>query len=401
MFLIDLESPVFISNQMAEPRHVLVLQSSSELYGSGKIIHQVLQIYRSEGLTPVVLLTGPGPLADLLIQEGFIVRIKNLGILRRKYVKPSGLINRLGKNIQAYSYLNQLHREFNFQLVYSNTLAVVVGAWWARRRNLPHIWHIHEILLGPSLLVRMLAKMLDASTVEPIVVSQAVGDHWKGKLKKARPEVIYNAIPYEPYLIEFPDAKKNLGIGGDKLVITMVGRINPGKGQLFFLEIAEILVSRFPQVHFLLVGDPFPGYESIEQEIIEKTEKPHFQNSVSYLGFRKNIPEILAATDIFVLPSILPDSFPTVILEAMASGKPVVATRSGGASEMVIHNKTGLLVAVGDVKKGAEALDKLIKNVALRIEMGNAARNRVLHEYSLEAFEDKIKNHLWRQLKKR
>jgi glycosyltransferase involved in cell wall biosynthesis len=385
---------------MIEPRHVLVLQSSSELYGSGKIIHQVLQVYRSEGLIPVILLTGPGPLADLLIQEGFIVRVKNLGILRRKYVKPSGLINRLSKNIQAYSYLNQLHREFNFQLVYSNTLAVVVGAWWARRRNLPHIWHIHEILLGPSPLVSMLAKMLDGSTTEPIVVSQAVGDHWKNKLKKARPEVIYNGIPYEPYLAEFPDAKKNLGIDEEKLVITMVGRINPGKGQLFFLEMAEILVNRFPQLHFLLVGDPFPGYEGIEQEIIQKIEKSQFQKSVSYLGFRKDIPEILAATDVFVLPSILPDSFPTVILEAMASGKPVVATRSGGASEMVIHEKTGLLVSIGDVKKGAEALDKLIKNVALRIEMGNAARNRVLHEYSLEAFEEKIKNHLWRQMRK-
>jgi glycosyltransferase involved in cell wall biosynthesis len=246
----------------------------------------------------------------------------------------------------------------------------------------------------------MLAKMLDGSTTEPIVVSQAVRDHWKNKLKKARPEVIYNGIPYEPYLIEFPNAKKNLGIEEDKLVITMVGRINPGKGQLFFLEIAEILVNRFPQLHFLLVGDPFPGYESIEQEIIQKIEKPQLQKSVSYLGFRKDIPEILAATDIFVLPSILPDSFPTVILEAMASGKPVVATGSGGASEMVIHEKTGLLGSIGDVKKGAEALDKLIKNVALRIEMGNAARNRVLHEYSLEAFEEKIKNHLWRQMRK-
>lgn len=385
---------------MNESRYVLVLQSSSELYGSGKIIRQVLQVYRSEGLIPVILLTGPGPLAELLIEEGYIVRIKNLGILRRKYVRPSGLINRLSKNIQAYSYLNQLHREFNFQLVYSNTLAVVVGAWWARRRRIPHIWHIHEILLGPSPLVSMLAKMLDASTAEPIVVSQAVGDHWKGKLKKARPEVIYNGIPYEPYLIEFPNAKKNLGIDKNELVITMVGRINPGKGQLFFLEIAEILVNRFPQLHFLLVGDPFPGYEGIEQEIIQKIEKTQLQKSVSYLGFRKDIPEILAATDIFVLPSILPDSFPTVILEAMASGKPVVATRSGGASEMVIHEKTGLLVSVGDVKKGAEALDKLIKNVALRIEMGNAARNRVLHEYSLEAFEEKIKNHLWRQMRK-
>lgn len=384
---------------MVEPRHVLVLQSSSELYGSGKIIHQVLQVYRSEGLIPVILLTGPGPLAELLLGEGFDVRIKNLGILRRKYVKPTGLINRLSKNIQAYSYLNQLHREFDFQLVYSNTLAVVVGAWWAKRRNLPHIWHIHEILLGPSPLVRMLAKMLDVSTKEPIVVSQAVGNHWKVKLEKAKPKVIYNGIPYEPYLIEYPEAKTNLGIGADKLVISMVGRINPGKGQLFFLKLAENLIKRFPQLHFLLVGDPFLGYEEIEQEILRKLEKGSLKDSVSYLGFRKDIPEILAASDIFVLPSILPDSFPTVILEAMASGKPVVATRSGGASELVLDEETGLLIPISDVEKGVAALERLIKSEALRSKMGNAGRVRVLKEFSLEAFEEKIKNHLCLQLK--
>ncbi len=385
---------------MTEKRNVLFLQSSSELYGSGKILCQVLQVYRREGFNPIVLLTGTGPLADLLIKDGYTVRIKNLGILRRKYVKPSGLINRLGKNIQAYSYLNQLHREYDFQLVYSNTLAVVVGAWWARRRNIWHIWHIHEILQGPSPLVKMLARILDASTSEPIVVSEAVGDHWKDKLKKAKPTVIHNGICYDPYLKKFPNSKQKLGIEANRVVVTMVGRINPGKGQLFFLEMAELLVEKYPMLYFLLVGDPFPGYESIEEDILQKIDSPTLSSSANYLGFRSDIPEILAATDIFVLPSILSDSFPTVILEAMAAGKPVVATRSGGAAEMVINEETGLLISIGDVEKGAEALDKLIKNVNLRIEMGKAGRNRVLHEYSLKSFEEKITNHLWRQLRK-
>lgn len=385
---------------MAKSRHVLFLQSSSELYGSGKIILQVLQVYRANGFTPVVLLTGPGPLAELLIADGFEVRIKNLGILRRKYVKPSGLLNRLSKNIQAYSYLNQLHREYDFQLIYSNTLAVVVGAWWARRRAIPHIWHIHEILMGPSPLVNMLARILDASTSEPILVSQAVMDHWKDKLKKAKPTVIHNGISYDAYLEDFPNSKQKLGIDENRIVVTMIGRINPGKGQLFFLQMAEMLLNNYPNLHFLLVGDPFEGYEFIEQEILQKIESIPQRPSISYLGFRSDIPEILAATDIFVLPSILPDSFPTVILEAMASGKPVIATRSGGASEMVIDEKTGILISIGDVKNGAEALDKLIKNVALRIEMGNAGRKKVLQEYSLEAFEEKITNHLWRQIRK-
>jgi glycosyltransferase involved in cell wall biosynthesis len=384
---------------MTEKRNVLFLQSSSELYGSGKIIVQVVQVYRREGFNPIVLLTGPGPLADLLIKDGYTVRIKNLGILRRKYVRPSGLINRLGKNIQAYSYLNQLHREYDFQLVYSNTLAVVVGAWWARRRNLPHIWHIHEILQGPSSLILMLARMLDSRTLEPIVVSHAVESNWKDKLQKAKPKVIHNGICYDPYLKDFPNSKKQLGIDVNRIVITMVGRINPGKGQLFFLEMAEMLLKKYPKLYFLLVGDPFPGYESIEREILQKIESPSLSSSVNYLGFRSDIPEILAATDVFVLPSILPDSFPTVILEARASGKPVVATKSGGASELVLGEETGFLIPISDVKRGVLVLEKLIESEALRSKMGIAGRARVLKEFSFEAFEEKIRDHLWRQLK--
>jgi len=383
---------------MVNSGHILFLQSSSEQYGSGKIILQVLRLYRSEGLTPVVVLTGPGPLVEELKAEGFIVRIQNLGILRRKYVNPAGLLNRLSKNLKAYRFLDQLHSEFRFELVYSNTLAVIVGAYWTKRNRLPHIWHIHEILLGPAPLVKLLSKMIDSSTKSPIVVSQAVFNHWKPKLKLANPEVIHNGIPYDEFLKTYPNAKSELGLPADKLIITMIGRINPGKGQFFFLEMATKISKTFPSCHFALVGDPFPGYEHIQDEIRMTIMEKGLKENVTDLGFRTDIPKVLAASDIFVLPSILPDSFPTVILEAMASGKPIVATRSGGATEMVQDGKTGFLIPVGDVDKGVHALSILIENKEMLLEMGKAGRIRVLKEFSLEAFEEKIKTHLWQHL---
>jgi glycosyltransferase involved in cell wall biosynthesis len=121
---------------------------------------------------------------------------------------------------------------------------------------------------------------------------------------------------------------------------------------------------------------------------------------VFYLGFREDIPEVMASLDIFVLPSVLPDSFPTVILEAMAAGKPVVATRSGGASEMVLEGETGFLIPTRNVEEGFLALEKLIQDQSLREQMGERGRIRVLKTYSLEAFEQKIINHLWQHLKK-
>jgi glycosyltransferase involved in cell wall biosynthesis len=384
---------------MIKTRHILFLQSSSELYGSGKIILQVLRVYRREGLTPVVVLTGPGPLAEQLMAEGFITKIQNLGLLRRKYVNPTGLINRIGKNLKAYKFLSHLHKEFGFELVYSNTLAVIVGALWAKRNRLPHIWHIHEILPGPAPLVKFLSKILDSTTVSPIVVSEAVFNHWSPKLKVAKLEVIHNGIPYEDYLNETSSTKAELGFPVDKLVITMVGRINPGKGQLFFLEIANRISKTYPQCYFVLVGDPFVGYEFIEEEIRQRIIDMGLEKQAKNLGFRTDIPKILAGTDIFVLPSILPDSFPTVILEAMASGKPVIATKSGGAAEMVDEGETGLLIPIGDVEKGFEALSALIDNESLRLKMGSAAITRVLSTFSLNSFEEKIRTHLWQNLR--
>lgn len=385
---------------MPKPRNILFLQSSSELYGSGKIILQVLRIYRKEGFNPVVLLTNSGSLQNSLEKEGFNVYVQNLGILRRKYVNPSGLLNRLGKNLKAYRFLTELHQKYQFELVYSNTLAVIVGAYWAKRRQIPHIWHIHEILPGPKPLVKMLARLLDQSTPKPIAVSNAVANHWQPLLKKSRIQVIHNGIPYDAFLKDYPEANRELGLPAGKVSIGMIGRINPGKGQLFFLKLADQLSKKYPNTHFLLVGDPFPGYEPILEEIRKEVRGKNLEARVSYLGFREDIPKVMAALDVFVLPSILPDSFPTVILEAMAAGKPVVATRSGGASEMVLEGETGFLIPMGNVEKGVGGLEKLIENERLRLKFGQAGRLRVLSEYSLEAFEEKITKHLWQHLKK-
>lgn len=379
---------------------VLFLNSSSDRYGSSRILIEVVKTYKEAGLTPVVVMSEPGPLETHFLELGIVVKIQNLGILRRKYVTFSGILNRLRKNYQAYRFLDKLHREYKFELVYSNTLAVLVGAQWAKWNKLPHVWHIHEILLGPPPLIKLLGRLLDRTTPSPIVVSKAVGNHWKDRLEKSKPTVIHNGIPYDEFLRKEKKNSIELGIDRGKVVITMVGRINPGKGQLFFLELAKRITATYPQCHFLLVGDPFPGYESIEEEIKDFISENRLENCVTNLGFREDISSILKMTDIFVLPSILPDSLPTVILEAMAASCPVVATLSGGASEMVLEGQTGYLIPINDLEQGVNALFKLILNPELRDNFGEAGRQYVLEHFSLESFRENIKNHLWQQLKR-
>ena len=379
---------------------VLFLNSSSDRYGSSRILIEVVKTYREAGFTPIVVMSEAGPLQAYFLELGIAVKIQNLGILRRKYVNFSGVLNRLKKNYQAYKFLDKLHREYQFELVFSNTLAVVVGAQWAKWNKLPHIWHIHEILLGPPPLVKLLGRLLDRTTPSPVVVSEAVKNHWDDRLKISEPVVIHNGIPYGEFLCGVQKSPHLLGIDQDKVIITMVGRINPGKGQMFFLEMARHISATYPQCHFVLVGDPFPGYESIEKEIQDYISQNRLENCVTNLGFREDIPAVLSMTDIFVLPSILPDSLPTVILEAMASACPVVATRSGGASEMVQEGKTGYLIPINGVEEGVNALIKLILSPELRKSMGAAGRAYVLEHFSLEGFRENIKNHLWQQLKR-
>lgn len=378
--------------------NILLLHSTPDLYGSSKIFLQVVQVYQKSGFNPVVVLSGKGPLSETLHAMQVPVRVQNLGILRRKYVTPVGLLNRFSRNRKAYNFFDELHKQYQFKLVYSNTLAVIVGAFWAKRNKLPHIWHIHEILRGPAPLVKLLATMLDRSTKRPIAVSTAVEAYWKPKLKLAKPEVIHNGIPYEEFLKPYPQAKTDLLLPLDKLVITMIGRINPGKGQLFFLEVAKQLRKAYPQLVFVMVGDPYPGYESIDADIRGFVKRNALEDSVFNLGYRSDIPCILAATDIFVLPSTFPDSFPTVILEAMAAGKPVVATKSGGAEEMVLDGETGFLFDIEDQDTCRKKISILVENSDLRAQLGKRGKNRVVIEYNLESFQDKIRKHLWKVL---
>ena len=191
----------------------------------------------------------------------------------------------------------------------------------------------------------------------------------------------------------------NTSIPGGDIILGTAGDVSP-EGVLF-LEAAQKLAASFPDAHFVLVGDPFASYEPLLDQLKASIQDLGLNDRVSYLGFREDIPEIMASLSVFVLPSILPDSFPSVILEAMASGIPVVATKSGGASEMIQEGVTGFLVPIGGVDSFVQALEKLLSSSSLRKDMGEAGQARVHQEFGLEAFQAKLSTHLWSQQKKK
>ena len=109
---------------------------------------------------------------------------------------------------------------------------------------------------------------------------------------------------------------------------------------------------------------------------------------VFYLGYRADIPEVLASLDLLVLPSTSPDPLPTVVLEAMAAEKPVLATAQGGALEMIIEKETGKFMPIANAQQAVTILADLLNDKTPLNEMGIAGRSRVEREFSPAAFAD-------------
>ncbi|MEO6728374.1 MAG: glycosyltransferase family 4 protein, partial [Candidatus Dojkabacteria bacterium] len=212
-------------------------------------------------------------------------------------------------------------------------------------------------------------------------------NHWKNYIEVEKISRIYNGIKTDGYNELVSNLRNELHLTLDDVIILMVGRINHWKGQSYFLDIAHELAEKFLNVKFVMVGDPYQGNEHLLNDLNEKIIKLNLTYQVINLGYRTDIQNILKGSDIFISPSILPDPFPTVVLEAMAAGLPVIATAHGGPKEMVEDKITGFLIPINDAKKATSCFIELIESKKLRIEMGHAGSNRLAQLFSLKSFE--------------
>jgi glycosyltransferase involved in cell wall biosynthesis len=372
---------------------ILLLHSSSDVYGASKIFLGTVQLLKKRNHDVWVVLSEDGPLVKKLASAGATVLMVRLGILRRKYFNPLGIINRIATLLRARKQLQELIRKEKIELVYSNTTGVLAGAFAARNCGVRHIWHVHEIIENPFWLKQLLGHLMNRYAVGIIAVSEAVKQSWESVLPAERITVIQNGIDYSPYLEHEQTLTKELQLPTAAIVIGMVGRVHYWKGQSYFLKLAGQLHQKHPSLHFLLAGDAYPGYEYLYQEMQTQIETLQLSDVVHNLGFREDIPAVMQTIDLLLLPSQQPDPFPTVILEAMASAKPVIATQFGGAVEMIDAGITGDLMPADQVDTAVSVIESWLDKNRLQAA-GEAGRKRVLEKFSLEAWEHKMINYL-------
>lgn len=382
---------------MSKKPVLIMLHQGADLYGSDLVFLQVVEIASSVFHT-IVVLDSDGPLVCRLRPAASEVVVNDLGVLRRANLSFGGAFRMIAGVVRARGRLRRLIRDNGAVGVYSNTLVVVAGALAARAQSVPHVWHVHEYPDRPRAVATALACLARGWGDTVICVSRAVADNLRSLCRWGSADilVVHNGFDSEEFDAVKPTAiRDELQIPDDRILLTLVGRINAWKGHRLLLDAARLMRLR-ESVDVLFVGDVFGSQTHFRDRLEGDIATSGMAQRCHLLGFRVDARGILAASDIAVVPSTVPDSLPTVVLEAMALRLPVVGTRVGGIPAMIEDTVSGFVVEP-DPAELAARLDQLAEDAGLRRQMGNAGRIRFDHLFNSERFKHDIESVLRRR----
>ena len=365
--------------------NILFIHQSAELYGSDKTLLLLLKHIDKTKFYPVVVLPNDGPLKSELEKENIKVVIAPVLKVYRKMFTPQNMlqfIKDIKKGVDALDLLNKQH---HFDIVYSNTLAVLLGMIYAKKRKIKHLWHVHEIINHPKFIASIFPKFLLHYSDLVVCNSFATEKNLINRVPKLETKsiVIHNGIELNTSITKL-GCKEDFGFKETDLIVTLVGRISRLKGHKLLLDVFINHISKNENVKLLFVGSPVEGQEYYLEEIQDCINRNKLQTKVKILPFLNNLNGVWAVTDIAIMPSTEAESFGLVALEAMLAKKPVVASNLGGLSEVVINNETGFLFDPNSKEALSEALFKLIESPSLRSEFCEKGHERVIKEFSIE-----------------
>lgn len=213
-----------------------------------------------------------------------------------------------------------------------------------------------------------------------IVPSTVIGKHMMEDfgvpLENIR--LIPRSVDLEKYSFQPPKEKAKT-----QFTVGVIGRVTPIKGQIYFLKAMARILRSMPYVNAWIIGGVSPGKDHYKEELEVWTRRLGLTHAVRFLGNRRDIPQILHQLDCLVMPSIAEEAFGRVIVEAQASGVPVIATKVGGVAEIIDDGQDGLLVFPRDHEGLADAIMKIFKDPALARQLAQAGRRKVEEKFSL------------------
>lgn len=331
---------------------------------------------------PLVVCPQSGSLVDNLLKEN----VPTVVIRIPPWRKFKSLISRY----ISLKQLSRLARVNHIQIVHANTIwinhyAQSVG----KKLNIPVVCHLRDIIS------REQARKYNLHKVDFIIpISDAVAKPLlETKINRSRIKRIYNGVDID----RFSRGKKVISTEG--YLIGIVGQLSPRsqwKGQREFIRAAAEVCKQRNDVYFAVVGGDdtpadHPEHGSYIRELEELSEELGIRRKVIFTGYRSDMPDVMASLDILVSASYA-EPFGRVIIEAMASGKPVIATNAGGVPEIVQDGVTGLLVPPKDYKSLANAMLKLLQDKELMKEMGDKGKKRAYELFDIRKNVEEIQS---------
>lgn len=296
--------------------------------------------------------------------------------------------------------LSRMIASLDIDVVHTNSLkADILGGIAARLAGKRVVWHVRDRIAEdylPSKTVqafRRLARLIphaiianSRATLEALCLPHSN----RRKAKHYPATVVHDGF-------DFAELHEEQTVGGPELVVGLVGRIAPWKGQDIFLRAIHRIHDEFPGARFRIIGSPLFGEEAYEGQLHALCTEFGLTQCVEFCGFVRDVQRGIAELDIVVHASTIPEPFGQVIIEGMAAGKPVIASRGGGATEIVVDGVSGLLVPMSDPEALAEAMRSLFIDADLRARLGAAGRQRVQESFRIESTAAKI-SHIYSEL---
>jgi glycosyltransferase involved in cell wall biosynthesis len=351
------------------PLRVLFLITSMPVGGAETLLVNLVRRMNRDAFEPEIgCLKEPGPLGEMMAQEVPV----HSQLLTGKY------------DLRVWGRLSRLCRDRRIDAV------ITVGAgdkmFWGRlaawRARVPVVLsalHSTGWPDGVGKLNRLLTPITDGFIAVAKKHGRFLAEHERFPAEKVH--VIPNGVDCDRFAPEpgrRVEARRTLGLYPRSLACGIVAALRPEKNHLLFLKVASLIARRLPDARFFIIGD------GPERKQLEATaDYLGLMPQTRFLGSRSDIPEILSALDLFMLTS-KNEANPVSILEAMASGLPVVTTNVGSIAEMVVDGETGYLEdPEDDVALAGRALS-LLEDGAQREAFGDAGRRRVIEYGSLE-----------------
>ncbi len=286
--------------------------------------------------------------------------------------------------------LRLLRRE-RVALIHAHEFSAILCGWIvATLAGVPFVATVHGKSYFSEKLRRRVAYRLASRQGRMVAVSHDLKRFICEKVGVAekRVEVIYNGVAPGQTVndAEVQRCKAELGISGCYPVLGVVGSLYPVKGHRFLLEAMPEILRRWPNARLLMIGRG-----ELEVALKEQVDQLAIGANVHFLGMRQDVPRLLSVLDAFVLPSVS-EGLSLALLEAMASGKPVVATLVGGNPEVIEQGRTGFLVQPEDARDLAANLVKLLSDPGMVQEFGRHGAERARQHFSIGQMVDRYRD---------